>query len=89
MWSHQRTKTDLSLSLFIEDICAQMVEMGKSEDAENAAARWTAVPSENTMALFRHWSYISDDALKLEMDAAAQRSQMKFASRRHMRRATQ
>ena len=84
--NHQRTKTDLSLSSFIEDICAQMLEIGKNEDAENAAARWMAVPSAKTKKLFRHWNYVSDDAMKLEMNAANNNTISKFS--RPMRRAT-
>jgi len=86
MTGNQRTKTDLSLSSFIEDICAQMLEIGKNEDAENAAARWMAVPSSKTKKLFRHWNYVSDDAMKLEMNAAKTNTISKFS--RPMRRAT-
>ena len=99
MTSQHKTKTDLSVTLFIEDICAQMIEIGRDEDAEEAAARWMAVPSSKTEALFRHWNYISDDALRLEVDAATNNSSgvdisgststPKFPSRRKMRRATQ
>ena len=99
MMSQHKTKTDLSITLFIEDICAQMIEIGRDQDAEEAAARWMAVPSSKTEALFRHWNYISDDALRLEVDAAANKSSggisgsttssTKFPSRRKMRRATQ
>ena len=77
-----RTKTDISLNLFIEEICAQMMDLGKSTDAEQAAARWMTAPSSKTMSLFRHWNYISDDALKLEMNAAKKYSS-RFVSRRH------
>ena len=99
MTSQHKTKTDLSVTLFIEDICAQMIEIGRDQDAEEAAARWMAVPSSKTEALFRHWNYISDDALRLEVDAATNNSSgvdisgststPKFPSRRKMRRATQ
>ncbi|KAL7528904.1 hypothetical protein ACHAXR_002693 [Thalassiosira sp. AJA248-18] len=89
MASHQRTKTDISLSLFIEDICNQMLEIGKNEDAEQAAARWMAIPSSKTMALFRHWHYTSEDALRLEMNAAPNGLTSGFNSHRHLRRATQ
>jgi len=98
MTSQHKAKTDLSITLFIEDICAQMIEIGRDQDAEEAAARWMAVPSSKTEALFRHWNYISDDALRLEVDAAANNSSSsggvstsstKFPSRRKMRRATQ
>lgn len=87
--SPHRAKTDLSLNLFIEDICAQMIEIGKGEDAENASARWLAPPTAKTMALFRHWNFISKDALKLEIIAAANGSRGKLGRYRHMRRATQ
>ena len=77
----QKVKTDLSLSLFIEDICCQML------DADNAAARWMAVPSAKTVALFRHWNYMSDSALELEKIAAKSKSRG-LLRRRPRRRAT-
>lgn len=84
---HRTSKTNLSLNSFIEDIVAQMMELRKDEDAQNAAERWMAAPSSKTKELFRHWNYISDDALRLELNAANS-IQSRF-SRRKMRRATQ
>ena len=63
MASYHRTKTDLSLKKFIADLLDQY-------DSEQAIDRWMAVPSEMTRNLFRHWAYISEDALKLEIVAA-------------------
>lgn len=80
--SHQRAKTDLSLTQFIEDICGQLLEIDSNDQA---AARWLVVPSSKTKTLFRHWNYISEDALALEINAA---KQAKPNSRRYMRRAT-
>lgn len=82
--SHQMMKTDLSLKEFIEHICGQLMEISSCE-GEQAIARWMAVPSAKTMKLFRYWNYISDDALKLEINAARK---AKPSSRRFMRRAT-
>lgn len=81
--SHHRT--NLSLSMFIEDICNQMLESGRNkEDAEKAVARWLTEPTAKTLELFRHWNWLSGEAIRMEI-AAANSSQ----SRRKMRRATQ
>lgn len=83
-----KSKTELSLALLIDDIIAQMMELSLNEDTGHAASRWTAVPSSKTQALFRRWNYISEDALQLEM-AAPSRKFSAPISRRYMRRGTQ
>ena len=88
---------DLSVTLFIEDILAQMVDIGRIEEAKDAHARWCALPSKSTKELFQHWNYISEDATRLEMEAAANSSNSAntpssiFASRKRriLRRVTQ
>ena len=88
---------DLSVTLFIEDILAQMVDIGRTEEAKDAHARWCALPSKSTKELFQHWNYISEDATRLEMEAAANSSNSAntpssiFASRKRriLRRVTQ
>ena len=75
------SKNECALSKFIEDICVQMMSTGRSESKE-VAERWLTAPTEKTNSLFRHWGYVSGDALRLEL--SAQRSE----SRRAMRRAT-
>jgi len=79
-------ESSVSLSSFIENICAQMIEIGKSEEAEKAVERWTTKPTLATKELFRDWNYVSDDALKLEMNATKTHAMRK--SYRHRRRAT-
>jgi len=91
MASLHKMKTDLSLGLFIEDMVGQIkLELG--DDAEAAAARWMVVPSLKTKEMFLRWNYISEDALRLEMDGGSARAQMNSfvsSSRRYTRRATQ
>lgn len=84
---NKSTASGVSLSAFIEDMCAQMIEIGKNEEAEIAAKRWTTPPTPSTKELFRHWNYISEDALELEMSVNATHSSL--PSERHGRRATQ
>ena len=85
-----KPKKDLSLNLFMKDICAHMIENCNKEDADRCMAQWMTSPSSKTKALFRHWNYISDDAMTLEIKAADQNNgQAKFISFRKMRRATQ
>ena len=79
----QRTISDLSLSLFTEDICAQMIKIGKHEDAENSATRWMAIPSSKMKAFFRHRKYISDDDVQFEINVANS-TQSRFTSRRNI-----
>ena len=75
------SKHECSLNQFIEEICVQMMSTGRSESKE-VAERWLATPTEKTNSLFRHWGYVSGDALRLELSARGSES------RRAMRRAT-
>lgn len=97
---HHKSKEEVSLSIFIKDICLQMMEIGNKEEAENAAARWMASPSDNTKALFRTWEYVSEDAQELERNAVVDNPnqssisiisswQSRFTNRLPTRRVTQ
>ena len=77
-----------------------MMEIGNKEEAENAAARWMASPSDSTKALFRTWEYVSEDAQELERNAVVDNPnqssisiisswQSRFTNRLPTRRVTQ
>lgn len=91
--TQNKQNKDLCLSLFIKDICAQMVDICSKEDAENYSSRWLTNPSMKTMGLFRQWNYISDDAIALEINNASQKNGYIFSSstsnNQKARRATQ
>ena len=66
---NHKHKMDSTLSGCIRDICAQMIDVGNNIEAENVAARWLTDPSHKTVELFQGWSYVSDEAMTLEMNA--------------------
>jgi hypothetical protein len=85
--NQRRLKKDLTLTQFIQDMCTQMIDIGRSE-AESAAARWMAEPSPTTIELFRGWNFISDDAKLMEMNAMNQNRQVGILRRMRSRRGT-
>ena len=87
MASNHNEKKDLTLSLFIRDICTQMVDVRNKNEAESAAARWMADPSTQTVKLFQGWDFMSDEARSMEVNAASER-QMGFLKRMISRRGT-
>ena len=87
MASIHNHKKDLSLSLFIRDICTQMVDVRHKTEAESAAARWMANPSPQTVELFKGWNFMSDEARSMEVNANRD-TQMGFLKRMISRRGT-
>ena len=51
----------------IEDLCSECYEKHGSKYAENFAFKWLTIARPETVKLFRHWNYISDEALSLEL----------------------
>lgn len=87
MTSTRHQKKELSLTLFIRDICTQMVDVGNKTDAENAAARWMSKPSPKTVELFEGWQFVSEDAKSMEMNTSLHNIRG-FLSRIRSRRGT-
>ena len=85
--NQRRPKKDLTLTQFIQEMCTQMIDIGRSE-AESAAARWMTEPSPTTIELFRGWHFISDDAKLMEMNAMNQNRQVGILRRMRSRRGT-
>ena len=77
-----------SLQSCIENLCRDCYNEQGSTSAENFASKWLKDPSKKTVALFRHWEYISEDAMKLEVKAAekmerrSRQSKGKFSSKK-------
>lgn len=86
--SYRKPQKDVTLSLFIQDICTQTIDIGGKVDTECAAARWMTSPSPKTLELFQGWDFISDDAKSMEMNNINQNRQMGLVSHIRSRRAT-
>eukprot|EP00804_Cyclotella_cryptica_P025056 CCRYP_016533-RA/>CCRYP_016533-RA protein AED:0.62 eAED:0.27 QI:0/0/0/0.75/0.33/0.75/4/0/540 len=86
--SHRKPKKDVTVSLFIKDICAEMIDIGSKVDAECAVTRWTTSPSPQTLKLFQGWEFVSEEANAKEINAVKQNRQIGFMSRVRSRRGT-
>lgn len=85
---YRKPQKDITLSLFIQDICTQTIDIGGKVDAECAAVRWMTSPSPKTLELFQGWDFVSDDAKSMEMNAINQNRQMGLMNHIRSRRAT-
>jgi serine/threonine protein kinase len=81
MASSKSPKKGLTMSLFIRNICSEI-------QPQSAAARWLVEPSSQTVDLFNGWTYISDEARNLEIDANKNRPRGGFLDRISSRRGT-
>lgn len=54
----------------IEDMCRHCQETKESTYAYNFTRKWKACPSKKSAELFRHWAFMSEDAIALEIDSA-------------------
>lgn len=79
-------KEQASLSLFIRNICSEM--LADHTQAESVAARWLVEPSEKTADLFQGWSFISEEARSLEIASKNGHGHRGFLSRIKSRRGT-
>lgn len=59
-----------SLSQCVTNLCSECFENNNSLYAENFTIKWNTKAREKTLSLFRHWNFMSDEAMKLEIDAA-------------------
>ena len=51
----------------IDDLCSDRFERCSSSYMEKFVTKWTSSPHPATIDLFRHWNYMSDDAIQSEM----------------------
>jgi serine/threonine protein kinase len=79
MASSKSPKNGLTMSLFIRNICSEI---------QPVSARWLVEPSSQTVDLFNGWTYISDEARDLEIDANKNRPHVGFLDRIGSRRGT-
>mmetsp|Transcript_13951 Transcript_13951/g.40809 ORF Transcript_13951/g.40809 Transcript_13951/m.40809 type:complete len:582 (-) Transcript_13951:589-2334(-) len=56
-----------SLDDFVEDLFRGIED---EKRRRSSAARWKTRPNRGTLRLFRHWNFISDDAIRLEIEAS-------------------
>ena len=61
-----------SLNDCIDDMCRRCFETHDSAYAQGFHKKWTATTSKNTIELFHHWTYVSPEALQLEMQCASE-----------------
>ena len=66
------TRQSTTLGGRIEDLCSECYEKNGSKYAENFAFKWLTIARPETVKLFRHWNYISDEALSLEVASNCQ-----------------
>jgi serine/threonine protein kinase len=66
----QGIKYDATLSECIDKLCSECFDNNDKIYAGNFATKWTTKAQESNLALFRHWNYMSDEAIKLEISAA-------------------
>ncbi len=59
-----------TLSDCIDNLCSECFEKNDSIYAENFTKKWTTKARERNLTLFRHWNYMSDDSMKLEISAS-------------------
>ena len=60
-----------TLNECIDGMCRQCFLTHDSAYAEGFYKKWTATTSKRTSELFRHWTFVSSDALKLEVMCAS------------------
>jgi serine/threonine protein kinase len=60
--------TSRTLSDCVDDICSECFEKHDPVYAENFAIKWTTKAKARSVVLFKHWNYMSDEAIKLELE---------------------
>ena len=60
-----------SLNECIDDTIIRCFETHDAAYAQGFRKKWTASTSKKTTELFQHWTFVSSDALRLEMDCAS------------------
>lgn len=63
-------KSQRSLTECIESLCSDCFDKYGAAYAENFAIKWSTLARTETLNLFRHWNYMSDDVVALEAQAA-------------------
>ncbi len=59
-----------SLTECIESLCSDCFEKYGAAYAESFAIKWSTLATSNTLKLFQHWNYMSDDVIALEAKAS-------------------
>jgi hypothetical protein len=67
----------------INDLCNDYVCINNPVIAENFSIKWKSKPSQRARNLFRHWNYISDDAMNLEINSLRDTVTRKSPKRQH------
>lgn len=63
----QRSNKSRTLSDCVNDMCSDCYGKDNPVYAENFSIKWKSKPGQRAINLFRHWNYISDDAMNLEI----------------------
>jgi serine/threonine protein kinase len=63
----QQSNKSKSLSDCVNDMCSDCYGKDNPVYAENFSVKWKSKPGQRAINLFRHWNYISDDAMNLEI----------------------
>ena len=71
-------RTKRTLNQCIDDLCCDCFEKYGVTKGENFFMKWTANPRQSTVNLFRHWNYLSEDAIRLEILAADRQKKKTF-----------
>lgn len=66
--------TTRTLGDCINDMCSEYVAKNNPDYAENFASKWKSKPSQRAINLFRHWNYISDDAIIHEIRSLVEKT---------------
>lgn len=56
-----------TLSQCVEDLCSECYASQDPIYAENYELKWTIKARPRTLKLFRHWNFLSKDAIKVEL----------------------
>jgi len=63
----EQIQTGKTLSDCVDDMCSEYFQKNDPLFAENFALKWTTKARQRTIGLFRHWNYMSDEAIRLEV----------------------
>ena len=72
-----------SLTECIESLCSDCFERYGAAYAENFAIKWSTLARTQTLDLFRHWNYMSDDVISLEAHTLYRNEEGKKAKKQH------
>lgn len=62
----RKRRQSRSLSDCINEMCTEFYERNSIANSEAFEMKWTSKAKHETLKLFRHWNYMSDDVVKLE-----------------------